>query len=60
MSVSPGVVGMIDDPFVAHRRLLFTVAYELLGSAEVDRDLIETRRLVSGIEPRRVPRWGRM
>ena len=23
-----------DDPFVVHRRLLFTVAYELLGSAE--------------------------
>lgn len=31
MSVNPGVVGMIDDPFVAHRRLLFTVAYELLA-----------------------------
>jgi hypothetical protein len=24
---------MTDDPFVAHRSLLFTVAYELLGSA---------------------------
>ena len=24
---------MSDDPFVAHRSLLFTVAYELLGSA---------------------------
>jgi hypothetical protein len=24
---------MTDDPFVTHRSLLFTVAYEMLGSA---------------------------
>ena len=24
---------MSEDPFVAHRSLLFTVAYEMLGSA---------------------------
>jgi RNA polymerase sigma factor (sigma-70 family) len=28
-----GRLGMSDDPFVAHRSLLFTVAYEMLGSA---------------------------
>ena len=27
---------MTDDPFVTHRSLLFTVAYEMLGSAAED------------------------
>lgn len=30
-----------DDPFVVHRRLLFTVAYELLGSAEDAEDVVQ-------------------
>jgi RNA polymerase sigma-70 factor (TIGR02957 family) len=30
-----------DDPFVAHRRLLFTVAYELLGSAADAEDVVQ-------------------
>ncbi len=30
---------MIGDPFVTHRGLLFTVAYEMLGSA-VDADYV--------------------
>lgn len=30
-----------DDPFVVHRRLLFTVAYELLGSAEDAEDVLQ-------------------
>ena len=34
---SPGTV----DPFVAHRRLLFTVAYELLGSAADAEDVLQ-------------------
>jgi RNA polymerase sigma-70 factor, ECF subfamily len=32
---------MTDDPFVAHRRLLFTVAYELLGSAADAEDVLQ-------------------
>jgi hypothetical protein len=28
-----GTAGASDDPFILHRGLLFTVAYELLGSA---------------------------
>ncbi len=32
---------MIDDPFVAHRSLLFTVAYELLGSAVDAEDTVQ-------------------
>jgi RNA polymerase sigma-70 factor (ECF subfamily) len=32
---------MIDDPFVAHRSLLFTVAYELLGSAAEAEDTVQ-------------------
>jgi RNA polymerase sigma-70 factor (TIGR02957 family) len=32
---------MIDDPFVAHRSLLFTVAYELLGSAADAEDAVQ-------------------
>jgi RNA polymerase sigma-70 factor (TIGR02957 family) len=30
-----------DDPFVAHRNLLFTVAYELLGSAADAEDVVQ-------------------
>ena len=30
-----------DDPFVAHRGLLFTVAYELLGSAADAEDVLQ-------------------
>ncbi|MRG60271.1 RNA polymerase sigma-70 factor [Agromyces sp. CFH 90414] len=32
---------MTDDPFVAHRGLLFTVAYELLGSAADAEDVLQ-------------------
>jgi len=32
---------MTDDPFVAHRRLLFTVAYEMLGSAADAEDVVQ-------------------
>ena len=32
---------MTDDPFVAHRSLLFTVAYELLGSAADAEDAVQ-------------------
>ncbi len=32
---------MIDDPFVAHRSLLFTVAYEVLGSADDAEDVVQ-------------------
>ncbi|MFL6046656.1 MAG: sigma-70 family RNA polymerase sigma factor [Propionibacteriaceae bacterium] len=32
---------MSDDPFVAHRSLLFTVAYELLGSATDAEDAVQ-------------------
>jgi RNA polymerase sigma-70 factor (ECF subfamily) len=32
---------MTDDPFVAHRSLLFTVAYELLGSAADAEDTVQ-------------------
>jgi RNA polymerase sigma-70 factor (TIGR02957 family) len=32
---------MIDDPFVTHRSLLFTVAYELLGSAADAEDTVQ-------------------
>src|SRR6478609_1156502 len=30
-----------DDPFVVHRRLLFTVAYEMLGSAADAEDVLQ-------------------
>ena len=33
--------GMIDDPFVTHRGLLFTVAYEMLGSAADAEDVVQ-------------------
>ena len=32
---------MTDDPFVAHRGLLFTVAYEMLGSASDAEDVVQ-------------------
>jgi RNA polymerase sigma-70 factor (TIGR02957 family) len=32
---------MMDDPFVDHRRLLFTVAYEMLGSAADAEDVVQ-------------------
>lgn len=32
---------MTDDPFVAHRRLLFTVAYEMLGVAADAEDVVQ-------------------
>jgi RNA polymerase sigma-70 factor (TIGR02957 family) len=32
---------MMDDPFVAHRGLLFTVAYEMLGSATDAEDVVQ-------------------
>ncbi len=35
------VVGMSEDPFVAHRDLLFTVAYEMLGSAADAEDVVQ-------------------
>jgi RNA polymerase sigma-70 factor (TIGR02957 family) len=36
-----GVAGMRGDPFVAHRGLLFTVAYEMLGSATDAEDVVQ-------------------
>ena len=35
------VSAMTDDPFVAHRSLLFTVAYEMLGSAADAEDVLQ-------------------
>ena len=35
------VDSMIEDPFVAHRSLLFTVAYEMLGSAADAEDVLQ-------------------
>lgn len=32
---------MTDDPFVTHRSLLFTVAYEMLGSAVDAEDVVQ-------------------
>lgn len=32
---------VLEDPFVAHRRLLFTVAYEMLGSAAEAEDVVQ-------------------
>ena len=32
---------MSQDPFTAHRRLLFTVAYEMLGSAADAEDVLQ-------------------
>ena len=42
---------MTDDPFVAHRTLLFTVAYEMLGSASDAEDVVqETWLRWAGVE----------
>ena len=35
---------MTDDPFLTHRSLLFTVAYEMLGSASDAEDSAEISR----------------
>jgi RNA polymerase sigma-70 factor (TIGR02957 family) len=35
------VVAMSDDPFVTHRNLMFTVAYEMLGSAADAEDVVQ-------------------
>jgi RNA polymerase sigma-70 factor (ECF subfamily) len=40
LSREPGN-GLTDDPFVSHRGLLFTVAYELLGSAADAEDMVQ-------------------
>ena len=32
---------MSEDPFIAHRSLLFTVAYEMLGSAADAEDVVQ-------------------
>jgi RNA polymerase sigma-70 factor (ECF subfamily) len=32
---------MSEDPFVAHRSLLFTVAYEMLGSVADAEDVVQ-------------------
>ena len=32
---------MTEDPFIAHRSLLFTVAYQLLGSAADAEDVLQ-------------------
>jgi DNA-directed RNA polymerase specialized sigma24 family protein len=32
---------MTDDPFVTHRSLFFTVAYEMLGSAVDAEDVVQ-------------------
>jgi RNA polymerase sigma-70 factor (TIGR02957 family) len=37
----PRLVCMSDDPFVTHRNLLFTVAYEMLGSAVDAEDVLQ-------------------
>src|SRR6202043_3117662 len=39
--VRRSVDGMTEDPFVAHRSLLFTVAYEMLGSAADAEDVVQ-------------------
>lgn len=36
-----GAARTADDPFVVHRRLLFTVAYEMLGSASDAEDVLQ-------------------
>ena len=40
-AVRRSVDGMTEDPFVAHRSLLFTVAYEMLGSAADAEDVLQ-------------------
>jgi RNA polymerase sigma-70 factor (TIGR02957 family) len=46
---------VIDDPFVTHRGLLFTVAYEMLGSATDAEDVVqETWLRWDGVDPTEV------
>ena len=46
---------MTDDPFVAHRSLLFTVAYEMLGSAADAEDVVQESWLRwAGVDQERV------
>jgi RNA polymerase sigma-70 factor (TIGR02957 family) len=40
-AVRRSLPGMSDDPFVTHRSLLFTVAYEMLGSAADAEDMVQ-------------------
>ena len=43
---------MSDDPFISHRSLLFTVAYEMLGSAADAEDVVqETWLRWAGVDP---------
>ena len=42
---------MIEDPFVAHRSLLFTVAYEMLGSAADTEDVLQESRRRTFLSP---------
>jgi RNA polymerase sigma-70 factor (TIGR02957 family) len=41
MTADPSVADRADDAFVAHRNLLFTVAYELLGSVADAEDVVQ-------------------
>ncbi|MCB7135926.1 RNA polymerase sigma-70 factor [Cellulosimicrobium marinum] len=46
---------MTDDPFVTHRNLLFTVAYEMLGSAADAEDVVQDAWLRwSAVDPHEV------
>ena len=40
-TVGRTLAGMSDEPFVTHRSLLFTVAYEMLGSAADAEDVVQ-------------------
>ena len=40
---------MTEDPFVAHRSLLFTIAYEMLGSAADAEDVLQEAWLRLGV-----------
>ena len=49
---------MTDDPFVTHRSLLFTVAYQILGSAADAEDVVqETWLRWDEVGPTGSPRW---
>ena len=52
---------MTDDPFVTHRGLLFTVAYEMLGSAVDAEDVLqETWLRWADVDQRRYMTRGRI